>query len=125
MLTVRRVLGASLALGTLLFGAGCSPGEEAGISREEYIDVYVQILLAAEEARDSVHATNLANAILEDRGLTEDDLLEFSNRYVDDPEELSNIWGEIEDRLRAPVEEEEEEGDRDPGDEDEPEEGGN
>jgi len=113
MVSIRRVLGASLALGTLLSLSGCTSEESGRLTREEYIEVFVEILLAAEETRDSVAATYATLAILERRGLTEEDLLEFANRYVDDAQGLADIWAEIEERLRAPVEEEEPE--EDPG----------
>jgi len=109
--SICRVLGVSLALGTLLSLSGCKFEEGGRLTREEYIDVFVEILLAAEETRDSVAATYATLAILERRGLTEDDLIEFANRYVDDAQGLADIWAEIEERLRAPVEEEEPEGD--------------
>ncbi len=100
-----------MALGTLLSLSGCKSEESGRLSREEYIEVFVEILLAAEETRDSVAATYATLAILEKHGLTEDDLIEFANRYVDDAQGLADIWAEIEERLRAPVEEEEPEGD--------------
>jgi hypothetical protein len=123
IVTIRRVLGASLALGTLLSIPACSSEERGRLTREEYIEVFVEILLTAEESRDSVAATYATLAILERRGLTEEDLIEFANRYVDDAQALADIWAEIEERLRAPVEPQEPE--EDPGGEESPEESGN
>lgn len=99
------MLGAVMALSTLLSLAACGRGEidgGIGIDRQEYIDTYVEILLAAELAEDSVAATESARAILARRGLTEDDLLEFGRRHADDPEYLVEVWTEIEERIRAP-----------------------
>ncbi|UCC74389.1 MAG: hypothetical protein JSV86_07480, partial [Gemmatimonadota bacterium] len=101
----RGVLGAIVALSTLLALAACGRGEldwGTGIDRQEYVDTYVEILLAAEIAEDSVAATESARAILARRGLTEDDLLEFGRRHMDDPEYLAEVWTEIEERIRAP-----------------------
>jgi hypothetical protein len=89
----------------LLSFAGCGDEEappETGISRQEYIETYVEILLAAEAAADSIAASESARAILARRGLTEDDLLEFGWRYVDDPEYLAEVWREIEEQIRDP-----------------------
>jgi hypothetical protein len=97
------VLGAVLALGTLLFAAGCSNPEAGPISREDYIDLYVRILQAADAAPDTLAASDSARRILAERGVTEDDLMEFAQRYVEDPSELARIWEEIEDRLKQPA----------------------
>ncbi|UCC73133.1 MAG: hypothetical protein JSV86_00785 [Gemmatimonadota bacterium] len=95
------MLRAILVLGTLLSFAGCKDEarEETGISREDYIETYLEILLAAEAAADSFAATDSALAVLARRGLTEQDLLDFARRYRDDPGYLADIWQEIEERL--------------------------
>ncbi len=115
--TVRRVLGATLVLGTLLPFLGCNSEEEGPVTREVYIDLYVRILTAADAAPDSTAATDSAHRILAERDLTEDDLLEFAGRYIHDPQALADIWGAIEARLKEPAEEEvesNEESDRSP-----------
>ncbi|MGD2216384.1 MAG: hypothetical protein PVJ64_06495 [Gemmatimonadales bacterium] len=94
-----------MALGALLSLAGCGNDEaepHTGISRQEYVETYVEILLAAELAEDSVAATEAAREILARRGLTEDDLLEFGRRHTDDPGYLAEVWTEIEERIREP-----------------------
>lgn len=96
----------------------CKDGEadrEIGIGRQEYIDAYVEILLAAEAADDSIAASDSARVILARRGLTEDDLLEFGRRYVDDPQYLAEAWSEIQERLRRPEERPDSADDREPG----------
>jgi hypothetical protein len=99
------VLGTTLVLGALLPFPSCDAQEEGPITREEYIDLYVRILTAGEAARDSVAATDSANRILTERGLTDEDLLEFAERLSHDPQALADIWGEIEARLKEPAEE--------------------
>jgi hypothetical protein len=64
----------------------------------------VQILQAAAEEPDSVAATESAREILEDHGVTEDDLLTFARNHAEDAEYLVELWSEIEDRLRNPEE---------------------
>ncbi len=99
-----RVLGAALLLGTLLALAAC--GRESApadpISREEYIDLYVEILRVADESPDSVTASERALAILTQRGVSQEDLLAFARNHSDDPEYLVELWSEIEERLRNP-----------------------
>ncbi len=94
-----------MALSALLCLAACDSGEgeqEIGIGREEYVETYIEILLAAEVAEDSLAATEAARAILARRGLTEDDLLEFGRRHREDPEYLAEVWSEIEEGIRYP-----------------------
>ena len=101
----RRALGAVLALGALLSFAACADGEPGAgteLSRQEYVDTYVEILLAADLAEDSVAASDSARAILARRGLTEYDLLDFAQNLDEDPEQLAEIWQEIENRIRHP-----------------------
>jgi hypothetical protein len=93
-----------LVLGTLLASAACrresAPADP--ISRQDYIDLYVEILRVADESPDSVTASERALAILTQRGVTEHDLLTFARNHADDPEYLAELWSEIEERLRNP-----------------------
>jgi hypothetical protein len=99
-----RVLGTLWVLGTLLAFSACqSDSAPAGpISRDEYIDIYVEILRVADESPDSVTASERALAILRRRGVSEDDLLAFAHNHMEDPQYLVDIWSEIEERLRNP-----------------------
>lgn len=97
------MLGAALALGALFLLQACGADEEKGpITRQQYVDAYVDILLATDEERDAMAASRVAAEILEARGLTEEDLLEFANRHSEDPEFLAEVWLEIEMKLRDP-----------------------
>lgn len=99
-----------MALGTLLSLAACPADRSTGgLTREQYVDLYVSILRAADAARDSVAATDSARRILAEHGFTEDDLLQFADRYASEPQTLTDIWAEIERRLQQPAEEETEE----------------
>jgi hypothetical protein len=94
---------AVLALGLLIALQACRPGTEGTrVTREEYIDIYVEILRAAEAAPDSLAASDSARAILARREVSEDDLLDFARQHAEDPEYLANVWLEIETRLRNP-----------------------
>ncbi len=97
-----RVLWAALALSTLLFLSACRSEVKTAMSREDYVQLYVEILLAADAALDSVAASDSARAILARREYKEDDLLDFARAHADDPGYLSNVWLEIETRLRNP-----------------------
>ena len=99
-----RVLRTLLVLSTLLASGACrqesAPADP--ITREDYIDLYVEILRVADESPDSVTASERALGILTQRGVSEDDLLAFARNHMDDPEYLVEVWSEIEERLRNP-----------------------
>ncbi len=97
-----KVLGVVSALSTLLFSACQNSIGSPPISREEYIETYVEILLAADEEPDSIAASKRAQEILDRRGITQEELLGYAEHYVDDPEHLAEVWMEIETRLRYP-----------------------
>lgn len=83
--------------------SGCGKTlERPRISRQDYVDAYVDILSATDTTEDEVMASRVAQEILERRGLSEDDLLAYTRFYDDDPEYLANVWMEIEMRLRNP-----------------------
>ena len=97
------MLGGTSTLGTLLVLAACQETiNPPPISREQYIDTYVEILLAADEEPDSVAASERAKEILERRGITQEELMAYAEHYIDDPEHLAEVWMEIETRLRYP-----------------------
>ncbi len=100
---IRGVLTVCLTLSTLAFLGACGSGSGPGLSREQYVDLYVDILRARDAAPDSIAALDSARAVLERHGVTEDDLQGFSDSYVDNPGALSLIWLEIENRLRFPA----------------------
>ena len=101
--TYGRLAVTAAALGVLFVLQACRPGTEGTrVTREEYIDIYVEILRAAEAAPDSLAASDSARAILARREISEDDLLDFARQHAEDPEYLANVWLEIETRLRNP-----------------------
>ena len=99
-----RVLGTVWVLGALLAFPACQSDSAPAdaISREEYIDIYVEILRVADESPDSVTASERALAILARRGVSEEDLLAFARNHMADPQYLVDVWSEIEERLRNP-----------------------
>jgi len=100
---IGRVLGVISTLGTLLFFTACSDTiDPPPMSREQYIEVYVEIINAADEEPDSIAASQRAQEILERRGITQDELLAYAEHYIDDPELLAEVWFEIESRIRNP-----------------------
>jgi len=92
-----------MALSTLLLSSGCwKTVDRPPISREEYVEVYVDILRASDEEPDSIAASKRAQEILDRRGITEEELLGYAEHYAEDPEHLAQVWQEIESRLSEP-----------------------
>lgn len=90
-----------MALCALLVLQACEPeSSPTAITRDEYIELYVEILRAASEERDALEASERAREILERRGYAPEDLNEFTRQHSDDPAYLANVWGQIEMRLR-------------------------
>lgn len=97
------MLGAFLALSALPLSAGCGDSRESTVmTRERYIALYVEILQAADSARDTLAAFRRASEILAEHGFSHDDLDAFARRHAGDPKYLAEVWGEIEQRLRTP-----------------------
>ncbi len=65
------------------------------------METYVEILRAADEARDTTEASRLALEILERRGLSDEQLEAFVGFHREDPQFLADVWREIETKLRA------------------------
>jgi hypothetical protein len=111
-------------LGGAVLGAGlpgCSrqPDEGLVVGDSTYVDVMAHLLLL----RDSLDAINLPHwskqqvldsvetAIADERGVTADDLFEFSRTAGRDAVRMMNLWTEIQarvDSIRPPGEEDEE-----------------
>jgi len=99
VLDIRFALFLTLLLGLI---ACDSTTDEAALTRDDYVTVYVEILRAAGNAPDSVAASDSARRILAKYGLTDEDLMEFAQRHADDPGVLADAWRQIEEQLRQP-----------------------
>ncbi|MBI4513828.1 MAG: hypothetical protein HY702_06930 [Gemmatimonadetes bacterium] len=90
----------ALALGA---GNSCARDDTGGpreLTREVFIETYVQILTAQAAASDSADARARRAGVLARRNVSPADLEAFARRYADDPKAMADIWGEIERRLR-------------------------
>lgn len=103
-----RVAGSPMMLRVLPLGVALSialacraPANPPGMSRQEYIDVYVEMLRASGAARDSAAAAEARGSILRAHGLKPEDLEEFVHQHANDPQYLASVWSEIESALRA------------------------
>lgn len=95
----------TVVLGTLLAFEACgSPQQppQGSLTRQAYIDTYVELLRAVAAAPDSAAAADSTRAALGRRGVSEAELVDFARRRAADPQYLASVWLEIETRLRAP-----------------------
>jgi hypothetical protein len=105
---VLRFRSASLALRTsgataifavlVLFGCGSSaPGDT--IDREVFIATYVDLRMAALDTDTARIGTVERDAILQQHGVTADDLTTFADVHGADLEYMRDVWAEVELRL--------------------------
>lgn len=100
----RRAGSGSRAVLALALGLACARDPAQGareVTREEFIETYTALLRAEAQAADSVEARLRKAWVLERRGLDATDVERFTQRHADDPEEMAEIWKEIESRMRA------------------------
>lgn len=91
---------ACLLLSALACGGDMGPqATEATIPAETFIDVYVDLRLAAIQRGSEVLDTLEARRILEEHGVTRQDLLDFADAYGGDFVFMNGVWEEIQARL--------------------------
>ncbi len=95
----------TVVLGTLLALLSCRSSQQTpqdGLTRQAYVDTYVELLRSVAAASDSAAAADSTRAVLGRRGVSEAELIDFARRRAADPQYLASVWLEIETRLRAP-----------------------
>jgi hypothetical protein len=94
-----------LALMTAVVIAGCAT--ETGpfsASDEQFIETVVELRRAALEAgMDTAHFEALRDAVLEERGVTEEDLRAYVTRHSADLRHMATVWDTISARLSEPT----------------------
>jgi hypothetical protein len=83
----------------LLAAAGCSPPSELAVDRETFIDVYVELRMAALDRDDATITEAERDEILASHEINQEDLFAFAEAHGNDPVYMLQVWEEIEDRL--------------------------
>ena len=99
---VRNLLGGGLVC--ILFACGGeAPAPEAGdtISREAFMDTYVELRQRALRSPDGRISPSARDEVLEAKGVTEADLMEFVDAYGERVPFMVEVWAEIDDSLRS------------------------
>ncbi|MFC1575050.1 hypothetical protein ACFL5A_00185 [Gemmatimonadota bacterium] len=94
-----------LSAGACLAGAGCSPdesppGAEDTITREAFVEAYVELRVAGLTTIDQEIPLAERDRILAEQGLTDQDLLRFIEVWGQDAALMEELWKELDDRLR-------------------------
>lgn len=97
--------GRGFLLGPLLILAlACAGGEatpSAPIDRETFVETYVDLRIAALEQMDLQIRAQDRNRILDERSVTEEDLLAFVEAHGGDVPFMQQVWDDVEARIQA------------------------
>lgn len=98
---VRRILRGGLLC--ILFACGGEPAPEAAetIPRDVFVGTYVELRLSALRSPDGRVSPEARAEILEAKGVSEADLLEFVDVYGARVPFIVEVWAEIDDTLRS------------------------
>lgn len=98
-----RVLGVLGFLGVVLVAAGCDalfPDEEAdAIDRNTFIDVQVELRLAAADAEVAEIPQAQRDSILDDKGVTDEQLAAFLTVHGSDEDFMTDLWMEVDRKV--------------------------
>ncbi|MDZ7779404.1 MAG: hypothetical protein U5R14_05605 [Gemmatimonadota bacterium] len=99
---IRLFLIVCAACAFVLVGWACGNGSERAsgeLTREGFIDAYVDLRAAALRDEDGVLTDSTRNAILERHDVTEETLLDYVDARGRDLDFMRDLWNEIEVRL--------------------------
>lgn len=101
--SVSRLL-CGVAVGFLLATGACGGDADPvvpGVDRETFIATYVDLRLSALGTPTGVITDAERSRVLQEHGVTEEDLLAFAEAWGSDPERMRAVWEEVQRRLRA------------------------
>jgi hypothetical protein len=87
------------ALATAPAACGGESDPAGVIDRETFIATWVDLRTAALRTGDPLPEGERTR-VLQERGVTEDELLGFAEAHGDDPRFMAEVWTEIENRMR-------------------------
>jgi len=91
----------ALAVLTALPAGACSSGNAGDvISREQFVEAYVELRAISQRYMDDDFPVEERDRILNDLGLTPEDLLEFVEVGGGDATFMHEVWEEIDTRFR-------------------------
>lgn len=95
-----------MPLGVALAGwivvSACSSGIEPNLpSQSEFVESYVALRMAAVASPSGVITTAERDSILEEQGVSAEELLAFAEVYGGDAAFMQQVWLEVEDRMEV------------------------
>ena len=100
-MSLRSPLSSLALVAAILFSWGCADDTATTIDRETFIDVYVEIRVAALGTEDATLLPADRDRILESYAVSVDDLVEFAEVHGEDPTFMQEVWNDIESRLNV------------------------
>lgn len=97
----RRLLEGGLLCLLFACGGDQAPGAAGTISRDVFVDTYVELRMTALHSPDGRVSPEAKAEILEARGVTEADLLDYVDVHGARLQFMVEVWAEIDDTLRA------------------------
>ena len=98
---VRKLLGGALLWTMFACGGEQAPEAAGTISRDVFVGTYVELRMAALHSPDGRVGPEAKAEILEAKGVTEADLLEYVDVHGARVQFMVEVWAEIDDSLRS------------------------
>jgi hypothetical protein len=90
-------------IGLCVLISACQGGDPtAPIERDEFIEVMVELRLAAREFTDPSAFDSRKAEILVAAGVTDSTLIQFARAHQRDPAYMSSIWEIVDERVNSP-----------------------
>lgn len=97
--SLRAGVRACLASAAVVLAAGCGTAPEEVMTWQQFVDVYVGLRTAELRAADAVITEAKRDSVLAAHGVTEEDLLDFAERYGDNVTFMEGVWSAVENRM--------------------------
>lgn len=95
----RAILRPTIVGAALLSVASCGGGAEAAVSRETFVEAYVDLRRAALRSPGVVISPAARDSVLALHEVTEEELLRFAEVHGTDVEYMAGVWADVEARL--------------------------
>ena len=97
--SLRAGVRACLASAAVVLAAGCGTAPGEVMTWQQFVDVYVGLRTAELRAADAVITEAKRDSVLAAHGVTEEDLLDFAERYGDNVTFMEGVWSAVENRM--------------------------
>ena len=98
---LRKLMGSGLLWGMFACGGEPAPEVAETISRDVFVGTYVELRMAALHSPDGRVSPEAKAEILEEKGVSEADLMQYLDIHGARVQFMVEVWAEIDDTLRA------------------------